>query len=196
MKNNLEKAPKNKPAAVVLDIDETVLDNSPFQANLVLKNELYTSELWKKWTDLAIAEAVPGAIDFLQYAKSLGVEIVYVSNRKNHEKDSTIKNMEKLGFPEIKPDNRIFREEGKPGGKKERRQKVEEKYNIILFIGDNLADFNEKYDERNNSNNYGFEAVDNESEIFGQKYIIIPNPMYGNWDDAFRDNRKGGLRGY
>jgi 5'-nucleotidase (lipoprotein e(P4) family) len=196
LKNNLEKAPKDKPAAVVLDIDETVLDNSPFQADLVLGNKKYSSELWKEWTDMAVAVPTPGAIDFLIYAKSLGVEIIYVTNRKSHERDSTIKNMDSLKFPEVKPENWIFREKDSPSSKEERRKKVSEKYNIILLIGDNLADFQSGYEERSDKNNYAFDLVDKESEMFGQQYIILPNPMYGNWDDPLSSNRKKELRGY
>lgn len=194
LESNFKNTSKDKPSAVVLDIDETVLDNSYFQVNLIESNASYSSESWKDWTDMKCATAVPGAIDFLEFTKSLGVKIVYISNRKEHEKESTIENMKKLGFPDVISEDIVFRKEGEKSSKIERRNQISERYNIILLVGDNLADFDGVFEDR--TENFGFNVVDINKDMFGEKYIVLPNPMYGNWDDVISDDRKAALIGY
>ncbi len=176
--NNIKTAKKDKTAAIVLDIDETVMDNSYFEAYLVENDTSYTKENWKEWSDKGCATAIPGAIEFLNYAISKNVEVVYITNRRENEKESTIANMKKLGFPEVKAENFFFRTD--ESDKDARRKLVAEKYNIILLLGDNLADFDSMLDNR--SENYGFDDVDNLKNQFGSFFIILPNPMYGNWE--------------
>jgi 5'-nucleotidase (lipoprotein e(P4) family) len=189
--NNLKTAKKDKPSAVVLDIDETVLDNSYFEAYLVQNDTSYTKENWKEWSNMQCATATPGAIEFLEYAKSKNVEIVYISNRREDEIESTLANMAKLGFPEVKMENFFFRTD--ESDKDARRKLAAEKYNIILLVGDNLADFDSMLDDR--SVNNGFENVDNIKEQFGSMLIILPNPMYGNWEKPLiKDENKTGLQ--
>lgn len=182
--NNLKTAKKDKPAAVVLDIDETVIDNSYFEAFLIQNDTSYTKANWKEWSDKQCATATPGAIEFLNYAKSKNVEIVYVTNRREDEKEATFANMKKLGFPEVKEENYYFRTA--ESGKDARRAIVAEKFNIILLIGDNLADFDSMLDDR--SENNGFNNVAQLKEQFGTLFIILPNPMYGNWENALNND--------
>lgn len=173
-----------KPPVVVLDIDETILDNSVFQSNSIRSGEEYTSERWKEWSDMANAKVLPGAIDFLLFAKSKGVKAIYISNRKIDELESTIKNMKKLGFPFVETDNFYLRTD--ESSKLARRNIVAEKYDIILLIGDNLTDFSEIYESRNER--FAFDIVDQYKNDFGTKYIILPNPMYGEWENAIYKN--------
>lgn len=189
--NNLKTSKGNKPAAIVLDIDETVLDNSYFEAYLILEDTSYTKENWKEWSDKKCATAVPGAIDFLNYAISKNVEIVYISNRRENETEATLENMTNLGFPEAKVENLFWRTD--ESVKDARRTKVAEKYNIVLLIGDNLADFDSYLDDR--SENYGFGKVDELKDQFGSMFIILPNPMYGNWEKPLaKDENKSALQ--
>jgi len=189
--NNLKDSKGEKPAAVILDIDETVLDNSYFEAFLIIEDTSYTKENWKEWSDMKCATAIPGAIQFLNYAISKSVEIVYISNRRENETEATIENMKKLGFPEVKPENFYCRTD--ESAKDARRAKVAEKYNIILLIGDNLADFDSYLDDR--TENYGFNRVDELKDEFGSMFIILPNPMYGNWEKPLnKDENKTALQ--
>lgn len=189
--NNLKTAKKDKPSAIVLDIDETVMDNSYFEAYLVQNDSSYSNTSWKAWSDMQCATATPGAIEFLKYAQSKNVEIVYISNRLEDEKDGTIANMKKLGFPEVSLDNFYFKTD--KSDKDARRAMVTEKFNIVLLVGDNLADFNNVLDDR--SVNNGFENVDNQKNMFGSMFIILPNPMYGNWEKPLKkDPNKTGLQ--
>ncbi|MDA3892923.1 MAG: 5'-nucleotidase, lipoprotein e(P4) family [Salinivirgaceae bacterium] len=186
LQQHLENHKGEKPAAVVLDIDETILDNSPFEKKLIDDGILYTSELWKKWTDKKAAKALPGAIEFTQKASEMGVQVIYISNRKVDMLESTINNMKKLGFPNADPHFVYLREMNKSGNKTERREKVMAKYEVLLFIGDNLTDLNELFAQRDST--LGFKLVDDYRKGFGDKFIVLPNPMYGEWEEAIYKN--------
>ena len=91
-----------KPLAIIADVDETVLDNSPYDGKLILNNTTYNRESWVEWGNLEIAEAIPGALEFLKYASEKNVEIFYISNRYSEQLDATVNNLKKLGFPDAK----------------------------------------------------------------------------------------------
>jgi 5'-nucleotidase (lipoprotein e(P4) family) len=176
----------HKPAAVVLDIDETVLDNSPYEKQLIETGVLYSSKTWKVWTDKAAAKALPGALEFTMAAKNMGVEVIYISNRKVNEMESTVNNLISAGFPNADSHFVYLREMDKSGDKTERRARVMEKYEVLLLIGDNLTDFNQMFGGR--GFNLGFDSVDSYKKEFGDKFIILPNPMYGEWEGAIYGN--------
>ncbi|MDD4215751.1 MAG: 5'-nucleotidase, lipoprotein e(P4) family [Bacteroidales bacterium] len=173
-------APLDKPLAVVLDIDETLLDNSYFEANLIETNTSYTTENWKEWSDKECATAIPGAIEFLNYVETKGVEIIYISNRCENELEASIVNMEKVGFPAVPKENYLFRTD--ESSKNNRRAMVNETYNIILLVGDNLNDFDGVFEDR--VQNMGKNIVQTNKDKFGIEYIILPNPMYGKWEQS------------
>jgi len=79
--SQLKVADLTKPLAVVVDIDETVLDNSPFEAKSILNNSDYP-KYWNEWCQLAAAKPLAGSVEFLNYAKSKGVVVFYITNRK------------------------------------------------------------------------------------------------------------------
>jgi 5'-nucleotidase (lipoprotein e(P4) family) len=54
-----------KPLAVITDIDETLLDNSPYDALRAINNQDFDLKGWKEWTAKGIADTVPGAPTFL-----------------------------------------------------------------------------------------------------------------------------------
>ncbi len=165
------------PKAVVVDVDETMLDNSPYEVELINTGIAYTSESWKAWTDKASAKALPGSLDFVKYAESKGVEVFYISNRKLNEVESTMKNLKNIGFPYADKKHILFKDQ--TSDKTERRANVSENYEIILLIGDNLRDFDELF--KNRETNNGFDIVEENKEAFGDKFLILPNPMYGEW---------------
>ncbi len=168
---------QGKPAAVVLDIDETLLDNSPFQGWQILEKKEFNNDDWFRWVELAQAKPLPGAVEFTRYADSLGVEVFYVSNRTVQEMGPTIKNMAALGFANADSTHMLLKET--TSSKVERRAQIEKEYEIILLVGDNLADISGVYEKR--GSDYGFDAVDTDRLLFGIRYIVLPNPMYGNW---------------
>lgn len=191
--------------AIITDIDETVMDNSFLFANLIERDEEYDYDEWYKWTKRGKATAVPGALKFLNYAKRKGVEIFYVSNRNVKEEDITLKNMEDLEFPYADKDHLLF-EDGE-SKKKPRFDKVGDEHEVVLFMGDNLSDFSSKF--RTPSTEKRNTLADEKNDKFGKKFIVLPNPMYGDWEnqgiyegksdwtDAEKDSiRKAKLKAY
>lgn len=170
----------NKRRAVVVDVDETVLDNSPYQAACILQNYNYP-EGWDEWCNKAIARSVPGALDFLKLAEGYGVAVFYVTNRKAHLRAATVKNLRELGFPLSEENRLMMREEG--ADKESRRDIIRERYHISLFIGDNLGDFASGFNESDPDNRKAKTAEARAS--FGKQWIILPNPMYGDWESVF-----------
>jgi 5'-nucleotidase (lipoprotein e(P4) family) len=169
--------------AVVVDIDETVLDNSPYQAKLIVENAAYP-EYWVEWCNLTNAKAIPGAVSFLNYVDSLGFQIFYISNRKKKDVEAaTMKNLAKEGFPQIISSHVLLREEKSetnpnPSSKEARRKLIiDQDIDIVMLIGDNLGDF---YEDGKNSEAELNNLMENKSQ-FGVKYIVLPNAMYGNW---------------
>ncbi|MDY0200312.1 MAG: 5'-nucleotidase, lipoprotein e(P4) family [Tenuifilaceae bacterium] len=167
-----------KPKAVVVDIDETMVDNSSFQGKMIKTGKPFTPEMWSEWVSLEKAEALPGAVEFSQFCKAEGVEVIYLSNRTLDELDATMRNMQKLGFAFINPENFYLKDE--TSKKENRREQVAEKFEIILLLGDNLNDFAEVFENR--TNNWGVSVVDEQREQFGRRFIAFPNPMYGDWE--------------
>lgn len=170
-------AKDKRPAAVVLDIDETLLDNSPFQGWQVLEKKPFNNDDWLRWVELARARPLPGAVEFTRYADSLGVGVFYVSNRTVQEMGPTIENMKLYGFANADSTHLLLKQT--TSSKVERRAQIEKNFDIILLVGDNLADLSETYEKR--GPDCGFHAVDADRKLFGTKYILLPNPMYGNW---------------
>ena len=178
MDQNLLKVEKGKRAAVILDIDETVLDNSPNQANLILTEQDHNSANWKEWTDLAEAEALPGVKGFLDHAVSKGVEIFYVSNRDSAASfETTLNNLRAKELPSADAEHLLLKTT--VSSKEPRRNFIAQNYEIILLLGDNLADLEEVFEKR--GDDLGFSDTDSRADLFGTKYIVLPNPMYGSW---------------
>ncbi len=169
----------DKPVAIVTDIDETVLDNSAYNARMVQSNRGFTKESWLAWGKELKAKAIPGALDFFQYAARKGVTIFYLSNRYDEQKPETILNLKKVGFPKVDPAHVLLRTH--TGRKKPRRDLVAENYTIILLFGDNLSDFSEAFDKQPTAKRNAL--VDQLQGEFGKKFIILPNPMYGDWEN-------------
>jgi 5'-nucleotidase (lipoprotein e(P4) family) len=174
---NLAGYDKSKPAAVVLDIDETVLDNSPYQGWQVIENKPFNDQDWRRWVEMAQAKPLPGAVEFTRFADSLGVEVFYISNRSASEMNPTLANMRSFGFADADSTHLLLKETG--SSKIERRERLEGGYKILVLIGDNLADHNGIYEKR--GADLGFASVDADRNLFGTKYIVLPNPMYGTW---------------
>jgi 5'-nucleotidase (lipoprotein e(P4) family) len=171
-----------KPPAIIVDVDETVLDNSRFQAELVLRRIAYTSEAWRAWCDRAEAGVVPGAVEFLTYASRRRVHVFYITNRRQPEKAGTITNLKKLRFPGVSEETVMIREQGSTASKESRRRMVASRYRIVLLAGDNLNDFSDDFADKSIEDRKA--QVDRERSEFGSRFIVVPNPMYGDWETA------------
>lgn len=169
-----------KPLAIITDIDETVLDNSPYAVKQSLNGKDYEQTSWEEWTNTAQADTIAGAVSFYKYAASKGVKIFYVTNRSESERVATLKNLVKWNFPDATNDQLILR--GTVSSKESRRQSIAEKYEICLFIGDNLSDFSSNFDKKQPHERTQNVILSNQE--FGKKFIILPNPTYGDWESS------------
>ncbi|PWK75290.1 5'-nucleotidase (lipoprotein e(P4) family) [Mucilaginibacter oryzae] len=178
----------DKPWAIVTDIDETVLDNSPYDAHRALRNLDYSDATWKQWTDKAIADTVPGAPAFLKYAASKGVTIFYITNRNENERTSTLKNLQLYNLPNA--DDAHLQLKTTVSSKEARRINVLKTHNILLLCGDNLPDFDLLYDNHP-SEESRIATTQKLMKDFGDRYIVLPNPSYGDFEGAlFQFNYK------
>ena len=180
----IQKHKGGKKLAIALDIDETVLDNSPYQAYNTLNGTSFP-EGWHEWVQTAQAKPVYGAKDFLTYADQHDVEIFYVSDR-SHEQDlnATVKNLKKEGLPQVNKAHVLLKKEGEHG-KSERRDYIRTNYRLVQLFGDNLLDFDEPKAATAEARDT---FVKQHEDDFGSKYIIFPNPMYGSWEATLYDN--------
>ena len=175
---NLQKG--GKPKAIITDIDETILDNSPYEVHQTLQGKDYESSSWYQWTSMSQADTVPGAPAFLQYAASKGVTIFYITNRDEKERAGTLFNLRKFNLPNADSAHLILRHG--TSSKEVRRQLVATSHDIILLLGDNLGDFSALFDKRSMEERE--QNTDNLAGEFGNKFIIIPNPVYGDWEST------------
>ncbi|MCB0403388.1 MAG: 5'-nucleotidase, lipoprotein e(P4) family [Bdellovibrionales bacterium] len=180
--NELRKK-HTKPPAVVVDVDQTVLDGAPYQAELVKKNSSYPDG-WNAYVERADGEALPGAAGFLNYAANRGVKVFYVTNRKEPQRAPTRLNLLRRGFPNVDgPGALVLQSSGT--SKENHRETIRKNYDVVLLIGDNLGDFDKSFDDKAIADRK--HAVDASEKLFGSKYIVLPNTMYGAWEGAVYD---------
>lgn len=174
------KEETTKPRAIMTDIDETVLDNSPYQVHQSLQGKDYDPVTWHEWTAQADADTVPGALRFFQYAASRGVKIFYVSNRNEDERAATLSNLRKFGFPDAENTHLLLMTG--TSSKIPRRDSISRYYNLIMQVGDNLNDLDGSFEKK--SIDERFRVANNLSAEFGSRLIVLPNPSYGEWENA------------
>ncbi len=184
-------SPTNKPSAVIMDLDETVLDNSNFNAMLVQQHQVYTGANWIAWVMAEQAQAVPGSVDFINAARAMGYRVVFVSNRfctaragydqrgnalECPQHAATLGNLQKVLGYRPEPDELLLRserDEWRPSDKSLRRLALAADYRIAMLVGDNLEDFIKiaAYDPARHAGHWGTD------------WFMLPNPMYGSWTD-------------
>jgi len=179
------------PAAVIMDVDETVLDNSPYQARLVSQGKEYDEVTWDAWVAEKKAKAVPGVVDFAKAASAKGVTVLYLSNRAVHLKDATIANLKAVGMP-VKDDS-VFLGLGtvvegceQNGSEKDcRRRLAGQQYRVLMQFGDQLGDF---VQVTANTREGRAQLLDEYRDWFGERWFMLPNPSYGSWEPALFNN--------
>jgi 5'-nucleotidase (lipoprotein e(P4) family) len=179
----MEEHPE-QPPAIILDLDETSLDNGGFEARAIHAGKTYDSKMWKQWTSEGIAKAVPGAAAFLEYAKSRGVTPFYITNRDKDEEPGTRRNLEQLGFP-LDPAVDTLLMQGKNGwttsDKSPRRGFVAGSYRVLLLLGDDLNDFTTASGKTAAERD---EIINRTASWWGTRWFILPNAEYGSWESA------------
>jgi len=175
------------PPAIILDIDETVLDNSPGQARQVRAKTGFVPADWDQWVSEAAAREIPGAAEFCRYAASKKVAVFYVSNRDAKSEEATRRNLKQAGFPLSEGADTVLLRGEKPewtSEKTTRRKSVAERYRVLLLVGDDFGDFlsgiRTTVEKRR-------EMAAPHAERWGRDWIMIPNPGYGSWESALQE---------
>jgi acid phosphatase len=172
------------PPAVILDLDETVLDNSDYQAWMALRGTTFDPKTWNAYVNTVTSLAVPGALEFVRYADAKGVKVFYVSNRTAEEEPATRRNLEKLGFPMGGGVDPMLMSRKRPdwgSAKGTRRAFVAKSYRVLLNVGDNLGDF---VDEYRGTEAERLKVMEQHRERWGREWIVIANPAYGSFESA------------
>ena len=179
-----------KPA-VVMDVDETVLDNSPYQARLIRDGKEYDEISWDQWVAEKKAKPLPGVVDFAKAAAEKGVTILYISNRAVHLKEATLANLREAGVPVA--DDSVFLGLGtvlegceQNGSEKNcRRRLAGQKYRVLMQFGDQIGDFVQVEANTREGRQALFDEYD---DWFGERWWMLPNPTYGSWEPALFNN--------
>lgn len=175
-----KKEIKKGNLAIITDLDETILDNSYFGAQLIKENKQVTDAEWNRWTDASKTTAVPGAVAFLQEASKKGITIFYVSNRDTASVKSTLIDLKNLKLPNADASHCLFKSD--TSSKEIRRDSIAKDYKIVMLLGDNLNDFKNTFEKKSIAAR--FQATDAEQELWGKKFIVLPNATYGEWVNA------------
>ena len=179
-----------KPA-VVLDVDETVLDNSPYQARMIRDDADYDEVTWAQWVAEKKAKPLPGVVDFAKAANAKGVTLLYISNRAVHLKEATLANLRAAGLPVA--DDSVFLGLGtvvegceQAGSEKNcRRRLAGQKYRVLMQFGDQLGDFVQILA---NTPEARADLSAKYAGWWGQRWWMLPNPTYGSWEPALFNN--------
>lgn len=192
----LEQEPgyQNLPPAVILDIDETVLDNSPSEVEYMQRGSgAFTPAGWEEWVNRAEAKLIPGAAGFLKLAEAKGVEAFYITNRERAQKPKTIENLRAVGLP-FADDEHVLTTGEQPewtSEKTSRRSFLAGSYRILLLVGDDAGDFLAGVRSTITAREVAMAPFES---YLGTRWIVLPNPTYGSWENAISGGRPARTR--
>lgn len=197
-----EICPVSEKTAVVMDVDETVLDNSPFEATNILQGSEYDSDQWNTWVLKAQATPVPGALAYIADAQRCGLTVFFVTNRECVSSDdcpaktATLRNLRQVGI--IVSDSQLLlrnEQSGWGGDKLSRREYLAAQgFNILFLFGDDLNDF--VTGVRAATPEQRHQIVLSHPDKWGKRWFMLPNPMYGSWKRVLPEPHSEHLRGY
>ena len=175
--------PGDKALAVISDLDESLLDNSAYNAGLVGREQEFAEATWTQWEKAAQARAMPGAAAFLNRAAGQGVTIFYVTNRDQAGQAGTIQNLKNLGYPFADAAHVLVR--AGTSDKQPRFDAIAKDFHVAVYLGDNANDlpigtYHKSMRDRN-------ALVDQNQEKFGTQFVALPNPAYGDWEGALAE---------
>jgi len=168
--------------AVIADIDDTLVDGVMFTADVLLDGE-WSGDAFGASLASDKCLPLPGAVEFMNYVVNKGGSVFYVTNRGPSLRDVTFSSMKRMGFPMIDEQHVFLRESGMASSKETRREGIEKNNNVVLLLGDNLEDFSDIFPVKK-GNDVRRDAVDQISDQWGDKFIIFPNAVYGDWEKA------------
>jgi len=177
-------AANTRPPCVVVDVDETMLDNSVFQMELIQSDTEYESGVWNEFVQKRASPAIVGAVEFIQACRASGVKIFFVTNREASVESATRDNLISQGLMLESDPDRILSKNEQPGwssDKASRRRAVAKKYRVLLLIGDDLNDF---LSAKNLTIEQRSQLYLANKKNWGQSWFVTPNPNYGSWEQT------------
>jgi 5'-nucleotidase (lipoprotein e(P4) family) len=172
--------PGDKPLAVVTDMDDTVLDSNSYWTQLIAAGgQSFDDALWDKWVEGDGPTATPGAVDFLTYAQSKGVQVFYVSSRDQGDDTQkfAVSNLQAAGLPFADDAHVTMLRDS--SDKEPAQKSVEDKFAVPVMLGDNLNDFKRAYYVKSVGERK--ELAEKDAAEFGRRFILFPNPTDGHW---------------
>lgn len=186
---DLAGAKTDRKRIIVADVDDVIIQTIGYETDLITTDTAYPAK-WLDWVAGASGQAVPGSVEFLNYAASKGVETYYLTNRRvGPEFQGTLDNLKKLGCPIADTGHLLLEKEATFSDKRPRELPLENEYHVVLYLGDNLDDFPENFFGKSVEERRRLaDAVKNE---WGKRYIMFPNPLYGSWERALKNYKSG-----
>lgn len=184
----------SKPLAIISDIDDTLADDAMYMADIVLRDAAWDNGPWDYYYDAigsTACKAIPGAVEFTQYASEKGVEVFYITNRDYDKDDLTVKQLQRLGFPNADLEHvQVMNTEGS-SNKTDRRANVLKNYEVVMYLGDNIGDFTADFArELGPIERTEMALKDEYKKLWGDRWIVLPNATYGDYVGATWFNDK------
>jgi acid phosphatase len=167
-----------------MDLDETVLDNSPFVAHLIKENRSYGADLWTAWVSKSQSKPLPGALDFVEYVRGKGVKVFFVTNREHETEPATRRNLRSFGLQITAGTDTVLTRNERPNwsqDKASRRRFVAERFRILLLFGNELEDF---VSTGRSTPEARVRLMEKYGTFWGERWFLFPNPVYGPWERA------------
>ncbi|MBL8888616.1 MAG: hypothetical protein JNL67_01465 [Planctomycetaceae bacterium] len=178
---------QNKPPAIILDVDETVLDNSAYNARNIRDNQSFSLDAWNAWCEERRALAIPGAVDFIHRAEALGVKVFFITDREDNVRQATIENLKQIGVNAT--EENVLTKNPQLDDKISRRAIVTQNHRVLLLIGDSMSDLCSGMGTREWEERQAIAAE--KTELFGPRWVMLPNPVYGSWQRALPKDNNG-----
>ena len=180
--------------AIIVDVDETVLDNSPSQVRLIRAGKEFEPAGWDEWVAERKAKPLAGAVDFLSSAAKRGVTVFYITNRKAPAAQATYENLRDAGFPIADPSQMLGAgtvvEGCTPASSSDkscRRQLVGRTHRVLMQFGDQTGDFVQAPANTQDARTAAFAPY---ADWIGERWFVLPNPTYGTWEDGLVGKEK------
>lgn len=178
---------QHKPPAIILDVDETVLDNSAYNARNIRDNQSFSLEAWNAWCDERKAKAIPGAVEFIHRAEALGVKVFFITDREDNVRPATIENLRQIGVNAS--EENVLTKNPQLDDKISRRAIVTQNHRVLLLLGDSMSDLCSGMGTREWEQRQAIAAE--KTELFGPRWVMLPNPVYGSWQRALPKEDNG-----
>ena len=174
-----------KPLAVVLDVDETVIQNLGYEYALAKSGKESDGAALNRWQKEPRTQvgAMPGAVEALNAVRARGVTVIYNTNRDDEDAAATAAAIVNAGLPPGVIKETLFHRGDADGqsGKDGRRWYIAERFCVVAMAGDQLGDFSDAFNHRGIGVQErralaGSGAI---ASLWGNGWFLLSNPAYG-----------------